>query len=71
MDYGEEETYRCFRCGTNVEPEEVEVPDGVGVCPYCNETGVLSFTTCIDILNDVYIREPKLLYHITKEYMDL
>lgn len=70
MAEGKEEAYKCFRCGSDIEPRDVEVPDGVGVCPDCHETGVMSFTTCIDILNEVFLRDPSILIRITKEYVE-
>ncbi len=50
--------YGCFRCGAKLDEDDLVPDDDVylGVCPECGEDSVMSVTSAMDIINDLYLK---------------
>lgn len=48
--------YGCWRCGTLMGGVEENSEGHNVVCKGCGESAILSFTTALDLINDLHVR---------------
>lgn len=59
MPRTEEKIYGCFRCGAIKPPLRHDLTTDKVYCGECGERGVVTFQQALDMLNDIYRRDPK------------